>query len=158
MRCVGALALVILLRPSPARAENVGFIRDASGKFTTIDVPGSIATDVTARNNSGEAAGTYLNGHTQGFLRAATGANTTFDVPGSAGINVIALNDLGEVAGNYLVGGVPEPSSLVLLAMALPIVACCPCGGRSPVRSRSTALPAREHGDRPPLRLRCTLL
>jgi predicted membrane protein len=98
--------LVLMLCPSPAQAEYVGFLRDASGAFTTVVVAGSVETTLFALNNAGQSAGYYYDAslHQHGFVRDSTGSITTFDVPGSigTGIEVRSLNGSGVVAGDFL--------------------------------------------------------
>ena len=47
-----------------------GFLRDASGTFTTIDVPGAIVTSIKAINGRGQMVGEYIDaaGRGHGFL------------------------------------------------------------------------------------------
>ena len=46
LRPLVALTLMMILCPSPAGAGDLGFIRDASGTITTVNVPGSTETQV----------------------------------------------------------------------------------------------------------------
>jgi hypothetical protein len=84
-----------------------GFVRDASGNYTTFDIPGGSAVMNAVLNQSGEVAGTY-NVHTTGanytygYVMDATGNITTFDVPGDVyGTSVVGINDSGQVTGTY---------------------------------------------------------
>jgi len=81
-----------------------GFLRDASGAFTTLNVPGSTGTVVTALNDLGQVAGVFGTGSggNHGYLWAASGAFTTFDVPGGTNTVVEALNNLGAVGGSFV--------------------------------------------------------
>ena len=93
LQVLGVLALIMILRPSPANAESlIGFIRDSSGAVTTFAVAGSTYTNVTALNNAGQAAGFYDSGNYvyDGFIRNCSGAITTFSVSGSTYTDVTA--------------------------------------------------------------------
>jgi hypothetical protein len=84
-----------------------GFIRDASGNYTSFDVPGGSAVISAVLNQSGEVAGTYNvdttgGAYPYGYVMDTTGKITTFDVPGSAyGATVSGINGSGEVTGSY---------------------------------------------------------
>src|SRR5271166_725791 len=100
---VAALALVVAVQPSPARAESIGFVRDASGAFTTFEAPGGVTTFSHGINASGQVAGDYFTtgGARPGYIRDASGNFTTFTVTGGNGTIVTGLNDSGQVAGEY---------------------------------------------------------
>jgi hypothetical protein len=76
--CIAALAAIF----------TPGLLTAASAlpyTFTTIDVPGSIATEPSGINDRGQITGVYFtsDGSTHGFLDAR-GTFTTIDVPGTA--------------------------------------------------------------------------
>jgi hypothetical protein len=78
-------------------SQNIGFIRDTAGNYTTLNPIGtSVGADVI--NNSGVVAGS---GKPYDFIRSANGSITTFMVPGSLQTNVYAINDYGTVGGLY---------------------------------------------------------
>ena len=61
-----------------------GWVRDAAGAFTTVDVPGSFETDIYGINASGSTVGQFntVTGAGQfphGFVRDPSGTITTFD-------------------------------------------------------------------------------
>jgi hypothetical protein len=94
-------------------ASNIthGFIRSASGEFTTFDAPGaSAATYVAAINANGAIAGSFLDDAKvdHGFLRSADGTVTIIDPPNSQGTELMVLSNTGEVAGVSIDGGVDK--------------------------------------------------
>jgi hypothetical protein len=98
-----------------------GFLRDASGNYTTFDAPGaSMGAYPKAMNNRGIVTGFYFDsnygGH--GYVRDTTGGFTTFDAPKAApgaggfvnaGTFPFSVNDAGE-----LVGWVAAKNSVIL--------------------------------------------
>jgi hypothetical protein len=84
-----------------------GFIRNAGGAITTVDVPatGSLGTIIEAIDGAGDTAGYYLDSQNteHSFLRSANGTITTFDPPNSnPGSGAQSINDSGTVAGGFL--------------------------------------------------------
>jgi probable HAF family extracellular repeat protein len=80
-----------------------GFVRDASGAFSTIDVDGARSfTVVFGINSTGDTAGGYVDarGTLHGFLRRA-GTITTIDFPGAKATFATRVNDLGQIVGAY---------------------------------------------------------
>src|SRR5437773_6786719 len=68
LRALITLAIVVIVSPSPARAEPV-FLRSATGVVTTFDVLGGTNVQVFALNNPCQVTGAYFAGGTQhGFL------------------------------------------------------------------------------------------
>lgn len=77
-----------------------GFVRDASGNYTTIDVAGSTAVFGAYLNQSGQVTGYYadkIGAH--GYVRDTFGNITTFDVPGASDTFVTSINASGQTAG-----------------------------------------------------------
>jgi len=112
------------------------FLLDANG-FTTLDIPGIEATAVQAINNTGHVAGTYVSSLFEGGHRGFVYDGTTYsliDFPGAKETYVEGMNDLGQIVGLYvdpsytvysfLATPVPEPSTVVLGALALLAVFC----------------------------------
>ena len=88
-----------------------GFVRDAAGHFTVIDVPGATATFAAGINNAGQIAGSFYTGplgqnENHGFLRSAAGRLTTIDVtlPGARGTIVHGINAAGDMVGEFFDG------------------------------------------------------
>jgi hypothetical protein len=100
--------------PGPFLTTNKGFLRTASGTFTTFSPPTGSAIEAPIFNPGGSPpginpagviAGTYVlsDGLTEhGFLVTPGGTFTTFDPPGSISTEVLAINDAGVIIGDYL--------------------------------------------------------
>ena len=85
-----------------------GFVRDASGNYTSFDVPGDSWVESAWLNQSGQVGGTYYaNSVNHGYIMATDGTFTTFDAPGSStlGIFVGSINASGETTGVYYPAG-----------------------------------------------------
>jgi probable HAF family extracellular repeat protein len=87
-----------------------GFLREPSGRFTTIDVPGAMATQPETINNRGQIVGSYSttaaqlqapNGKPRGFL-LERGRFTRIDVPGAVQTQAKGINERAQVVGEYL--------------------------------------------------------
>jgi hypothetical protein len=80
-----------------------GFLLSA-GQYTSIDVPGAIATEALALNNKPvlTIAGDYMDGGgaLHGFTLTA-GLFKRLDVPGAAGTTVTGINNTNQIVGNY---------------------------------------------------------
>jgi len=81
-----------------------GFVRDASGHVTSLDLAGHLETVAVGINDSGTVAlqvddGGFLNFGS--FLRASDGTLTRLAFPGTLGTAVTALNDDGTTVGGY---------------------------------------------------------
>lgn len=84
--------------PGP-RISDSGFI-DQHGTITTFNVSGAESTQITAVNNEGDFAGSYLgsDSHWHGFIDH--GSQMTFiNAPGAADTWVTSMNDFDQVAG-----------------------------------------------------------
>jgi probable HAF family extracellular repeat protein len=100
-----------------------GYLFSAGG-YTTLDVPGSTATEALGINDAGQIVGDYLAGGGQhGFLLSG-GSYTMLDVPGSTLTVADGINAAGQIVGSYndsdgtrhgfLATPVPEPATLLL--------------------------------------------
>jgi hypothetical protein len=81
-----------------------GFLRARDGRFTTIDVPGSINnTQPQGINPAGTVTGGYVGTGllSHGFLRRSNGVFTTFDPPGSSYTQAYDINPSGVITGVY---------------------------------------------------------
>lgn len=77
--------------------------------FTTIDVPGAIATRVTAINSAGDMVGTYFDGQVfHGFL-LKDGTFQTLDMPFVHKTEPMSINDAGQIVGYYMFNGQNAP-------------------------------------------------
>lgn len=84
-----------------------GFIRDASGNFTSLHFPiaGVHQTTAVGLNDAGQIAGWYVDGNiTHGFLRNSRGHYTSFDPPGSDNTQPLSINNAGQISGVYTTG------------------------------------------------------
>jgi hypothetical protein len=93
--------------------DSHGYLRSASGKITSFDVPGAGDTFFSSINDEETVAGFWVVAHgdvEHGFVRTAAGRFTSFDVPGAGtgtgatqqGTEPSNINDLGVVVGDYL--------------------------------------------------------
>ena len=84
--------------------ENHGFIRDANGGITLIDVPGAFLTIPTSINNLGDVAGSIfgdpVDGSTHGFV-LHNGAFQSIVFPGATATFVGGINDNGDLVGQF---------------------------------------------------------
>ena len=96
--------------PNSAPDENEGFIRDASGNLTVVQVAGYTATEVFSVNSSGQIAGctaqtdfcyNYGSTGTVGFLTDLSGEAFTFSPSGADTVIPLSINNHGFVAGYY---------------------------------------------------------
>jgi uncharacterized membrane protein len=95
-----------------------GFLIDQDGRYTRIDVPGSLATNATKINNRGQIVGVYSdtsrdlgdrpnsdptapNYKLRGFLLDKHGRFTTIDVPGATATTAFGINDRGQILFRY---------------------------------------------------------
>ena len=74
----------------------------SGGTYTTYDVPGESATEVTGINNAADFVGTYFDPVTvfQGFISVG-GTVTKIDIPGGTYIRPFGLNSGDQVVGFY---------------------------------------------------------
>jgi probable HAF family extracellular repeat protein len=79
-----------------------GFLRDRRGRYTTIQVPGSLQTQAAGINNRGQVVGDYQDaaGRFHGYLWTR-GRFTTIDGPAGTGVSLTNLNDRGQIIGLY---------------------------------------------------------
>jgi uncharacterized membrane protein len=89
-------------------------LRDRRGRFTSLDVPGALATLAYALNNRAQVVGQYLDAGAvpdeQGRLPAGTvhgfvwhrGEVTTIDVPGAPLTQPLGINNRGDIVGAYI--------------------------------------------------------
>ena len=94
-----------LLRYDPTMGEAHGYLRDARGRVTTIDVPGALTTLAWRINNRGQVVGIYSDVDRQvplRFLRAymyKDGRFTKIDAPGVSNTTLNDINDRGQSVG-----------------------------------------------------------
>lgn len=91
-----------------ADATYHGFLRDARGRFTTIDLPGAKATVASRINDRGQIVGRYYqttpfrgpDARYHGFL-LDHGRVVRIDVPGALNTQAVGVNNRGQVVGEY---------------------------------------------------------
>jgi hypothetical protein len=73
-----------------------------NGKFTRVDVPGALQTEIHGVNDGGDVAGTYFtsDGRLHGFLLRHTGQLTRLDAPGAQFTVANGVNNSLTVVGN----------------------------------------------------------
>src|SRR5262249_40969553 len=85
--------------------EQIGFIRNRAGAFTTFTVPGNDGDTIPIGINIfGQISGFIEDEDTErrsGFLRNPNGSFVTFRVRGSDRTEASKINDLGFIAGEY---------------------------------------------------------
>ena len=91
-------------------------IDGAAYNFTTIDVPGALATDASGINNSGEIVGSFEDhpAGSMGFLYT-NGVITTINVPGAVGTSASAISNSGIIAGSFTDVGAPTIQPLLFV-------------------------------------------
>jgi len=79
---------------------------EATPDFSTIDVPGALATSAQGINAAGDVSGSYVdaNFRNHGFVLRA-GNFTTIDYPGADGTNVEGIGPDGDVVGTHWSNG-----------------------------------------------------
>jgi hypothetical protein len=88
-----------------AEGRSHGFLRDTSGRYRTIDVPGAYATVATRINERGQIAGDHFEtkerfeqGLKRGFL-LDRGRFRRIDVPGADSTEAVGIDNRGRVVG-----------------------------------------------------------
>jgi len=71
-----------------------------TGTFTSIDFPGSVATEIFANNPQGQAVGIYVDTTVHGFVLSA-GTFTSIDFPGASITFLMGINSEGQAVGFY---------------------------------------------------------
>lgn len=79
-----------------------GFVRDASGAFSTFDYPGATRSIAAGINDVGQIVGWYAdqNGDGHGFLYSS-GVFSSIDYPGGNNTFAEGINDAGQITGIY---------------------------------------------------------
>ena len=91
-----------------ARLERGGRPAGTDFAFSTIDVPGAVATSPQGIGPGGDVVGVFVDGSgaTHGFL-LRNGEFTTIDYPGAAGTEARGISPGGDVVGDYWMAGEP---------------------------------------------------
>jgi hypothetical protein len=115
----------------PNTTSESGFL-DIGGVVSPLVFPGATFTEAWGINNSGEIVGDYIDAANvqHGFVYLG-GSFTSVDVPGASSTLIKDVNSSGQISGffidsaNHTIGfvgtpvAVPEPGTLVLVALAL---------------------------------------
>jgi YD repeat-containing protein len=106
-----------LLRYDPTNGEAHGYLRNARGNLTRIDVPGALTTAAWRANNRGQVVGAYSEVDRQVPLRFfrgyiyEDGRFTRVDVPGVPYSGLLDINDRGQSIGQAIDFSAPDPAS-----------------------------------------------
>jgi YD repeat-containing protein len=95
---------VIVGKFTTADGVDHGFRRDARGRFTTIDVTGAAATQLTKINDRGQIVGRYQTAPGGPFFRGLLvdgGRLVRLDVPGAMYTQPLGINNRGQAVGQY---------------------------------------------------------
>jgi probable HAF family extracellular repeat protein/YD repeat-containing protein len=95
---------VIVGKFTTADGVDHGFRRDARGRYTTIDFPGAVATQLNKINDRGQIAGRYQNTPGGPFFRGLLvldGRLMKLDFPGAMYTQPFGINNRGQVVGSY---------------------------------------------------------
>jgi uncharacterized membrane protein len=98
------------------RSVSRGYLLQPNGRFTRIDVPGSMGTNASKINNRGQIVGLYNDRSPdlgdrpdsvgpfslRGFLREPDGRYIRIDFPGATSTQVLDINDRGQAVGEYI--------------------------------------------------------
>ena len=95
-----------------------GFVRDKTGHYTIVDIPGAIFTEIRGINNKRITVGRYFNDEPpwypdHGFIRKRNGEFVTIDYPGAFATFVNAINEHGDLAGIYFTENFENVKSFV---------------------------------------------
>ena len=92
------------------RLEGVGprgYLLEAHGGFSKIEVPGARETRPRSINASGEIVGWFIIpglGGVQGFVRDSAGEYLSIVIPGARQTQAHSINDRGDIVGKYFMG------------------------------------------------------
>jgi hypothetical protein len=91
-----------------ATSTLVGFLRQPSGQFESVIVPGAASTQVLGINDCGIVVGTYGDGSTAHGFYGRPGELHSFDLPGAGATFAQGINNEGRITGRYATAGVPH--------------------------------------------------
>src|SRR5437588_9424802 len=86
------------------RGGSHGFLREGTGSYAAIDVPGATGTEAHGINAAGQIVGAFVDtgGVSHGFLRDAGGTYSAIDVPGATGTTAFGINSTGQIVGAFV--------------------------------------------------------
>ena len=88
-----------------ATSTLVGFLRQPSGQFVSVTVPGAVSTQVYGINDCGIVVGLYGDGSTAHGFYGRPGNLHNFDVPGAGATFAQGINNAGRIVGRYALDG-----------------------------------------------------
>jgi hypothetical protein len=92
-----------------ATSTLVGFLRQPSGQFVSVIVPGALSTQVDGINDCGIVVGVWGDGSTAHGFYGRPGNLHSFDLPGAAATFSQGINNEGRIVGRYATAdGVPH--------------------------------------------------
>jgi hypothetical protein len=91
-----------------ATSTLVGFLRQPSGQFVSVIVPGAVSTQAFGLNDCGNVVGFYTDGSTAHGFYGRPGNLHSFDVPGAGATFAQGINNEGRIVGRYATDGVPH--------------------------------------------------
>jgi hypothetical protein len=92
-----------------ATATLVGFLRQPSGQFLSVIVPGALSTQVYGINDCGILVGVWGDGSTAHGFYGHPGDLHSFDLPGAIATFAQGINNEGRIVGRYaMADGVPH--------------------------------------------------
>ena len=104
---------IVGLYNSAPDARRHGFLRSEDGEYTTIDFPGSSATNADGINPRGDIVGhAFVNGRRHGYLRNRSGQFTQIDFPGAKATLALGISPRGDIVGMYCLTTPPPCSGL----------------------------------------------
>ena len=84
-----------------ATSTLVGFLRQPSGQFVSVIVPGALSTQVFGINDCGIVVGFYADSSTAHGFYGRPGNLHSFDLPGAAATFAQGINNEGRIVGRY---------------------------------------------------------
>jgi hypothetical protein len=92
-----------------AASTLVGFLRQPTGQFVSVIVPGAVSTQVFGINDCGIVVGFYGDGSTAHGFYGRPGNLHSFDLPGAAATSAQGINNEGRIVGRYVTAdGIPH--------------------------------------------------
>jgi hypothetical protein len=89
-----------------ATSALVGFLRQPSGQFVSVIVPGALSTQVYGINDCGIVVGVWGDGNTAHGFYGRPGNLRSFDLPGAGATFAQGINNEGRMVGRYATAGV----------------------------------------------------
>jgi hypothetical protein len=91
-----------------ATSTLIGFLRQPSGQFVSVIVPGAVSTQVYGINDCGIVVGVWGDGNTAHGFYGRPGNLHSFDLPGAEATFSQGINNEGRLVGRYATAGIPH--------------------------------------------------